>query len=183
MSISLENAIEHTRAFQLATKDGLTNIYNRRYFEEQFYLELERVKRYRKPLSLLMLDVDYFKNYNDMNGHLKGDEVLIRVAQLIKNALRATDFIARYGGEEFIVLLSEADIDQAMIVADKIRSRIEQEKFDNQKSQPNGNLTVSIGVAQLTPEIQRFEEIIKLADDALYRAKETGKNICIRAGS
>jgi len=179
MSVSLDNAREHTHAFHLATKDGLTNIYNRRYFEEQFDMEMKRSRRYKKPMSLLMIDVDFFKNYNDQNGHLMGDKVLIKVAHLIKESLRATDFIARYGGEEFIVLLLEADLDRALMVAEKIRLRIAETVFENQKSQPDNNLTVTIGVAQYEEQMKKLDDLIKLADDAMYEGKQAGKNRCI----
>ncbi len=179
MSVSLDNAREHTHAFHLATKDGLTNIYNRRYFEEQFEQEMKRNRRYQKPLSLLMIDVDFFKNYNDLNGHLMGDKVLITVAHLIKESLRATDFIARYGGEEFIVLLLEADVERALMVAEKIRRRIENNGFENQENQPNGNLTVTVGVAQYDSAMNNLDDLIKQADDAMYEGKQAGKNCCV----
>ena len=179
MSVSLDNAREHTHAFHLATKDGLTNIYNRRYFEEQFDMEMKRSRRYQKPLSLLMIGVDFFKNYNDQNGHLMGDKVLINVALLIKESLRATDFIARYGGEEFIVLLLEADVERALVVAEKIRRRIETTNFENQESQPDGNLTVTVGVAQYQAKMSKLDDLIKQADDAMYEGKQAGKNCCV----
>ncbi len=173
------NAREHTRAFELATKDSLTNLHNRRYFEEQFYIELERSKRTGSSLCLLMLDVDHFKQYNDRNGHLMGDEVLIRVARLVKGCIRAVDFLARYGGEEFIILLTGANGDVGRLVGEKIRSRVEEESFINQSNQPSGNLTVSIGVAEMERDTKQLEQLIRSADRALYFAKENGRNLVV----
>ncbi len=170
------NAREHTRVFELATKDGLTNIHNRRYFEEQYDLEVQRQKRGSGALCLLMLDVDHFKNYNDQNGHLAGDQVLIRVAKLIKGTIRSVDFLARYGGEEFIILLSGASLVQGWRVAEKIRTRIAKEVFEHGDKQPGGCLTVSIGCAAQDEQIQRLEDLIKRADKALYFAKDNGRN-------
>jgi diguanylate cyclase (GGDEF)-like protein len=176
---SILNAKEHTRIFELATKDGLTNLHNRRYFEEQFYLELARSQRNGKSMCLLMLDVDKFKTYNDRNGHLKGDEVLVKVARLIKSSIRTVDFIARYGGEEFIVLLTNAGIGIGETVAEKIRTCIEKEKFENEEGQPGGCLTVSIGVSELMHETATLENMIMRADKALYEAKADGRN-CVK---
>ena len=173
------NAREHTRAFELATKDSLTNLHNRRYFEEQFYLELERSKRTGSSLCLLMLDVDHFKQYNDRNGHLMGDDVLIRVARLVKGCIRAVDFLARYGGEEFIILLTGANGDVGRLVGEKIRSRVEEEDFVNEENQPGGQLTVSIGVAEMERDTKQLEQLIRAADRALYYAKENGRNLVV----
>ncbi len=170
------NAREHTRVFELATKDGLTNLHNRRYFEEQFYLELARTERTGQPLCMLMLDVDNFKVYNDRNGHLAGDDVLVRVARLVKGCIRSVDFIARYGGEEFIILLTGADLEVGLRVGEKIRKRIEVAEFPNEEVQPSGCLTVSIGVTQLQPDVRNMEQMIQMADRALYSAKEQGRN-------
>lgn len=176
LASAIQNAREHTRVFELATKDGLTNIHNRRYFEEQFDLEVERLKRKGGSLCLLMLDVDHFKNYNDQNGHLAGDHVLIQVARLIKTTIRTVDFVARYGGEEFIVLLSGASLIQGWRVAEKIRRRIQDEPFVNEKSQPGGRLTISVGVAAYQPGMKRLSDLISKADKALYTAKGNGRN-------
>jgi PleD family two-component response regulator len=110
MASAIQNAREHTRVFELATKDGLTNLHNRRYFEEQFYLELARSRRTGSPLCLLMLDIDKFKDYNDRNGHLAGDDVLLTVAGLIKNSIRTVDLIARYGGGALTVSIGVAEL-------------------------------------------------------------------------
>ncbi|MDP2361111.1 MAG: sensor domain-containing diguanylate cyclase [bacterium] len=176
MASAILNAREHTRVFELATKDGLTSLHNRRYFEEQFNLELARTRRTGARLSLLMLDVDHFKTYNDRNGHLAGDEVLVQVARLVKQNIRSVDLIARYGGEEFIILLTGADILVGRTVAEKIRAAIADHPFPHGGGQPGGRLTVSIGVAEMKSSTRALEEMIRRADAALYRAKEQGRN-------
>ena len=181
MASAILNAREHTRVFELATKDGLTSLHNRRYFEEQFNLELARTRRTGAALSLLMLDVDLFKNYNDRNGHLAGDDVLVQVARLIKQNIRSVDLIARYGGEEFIVLLTGADLGVGRTVAEKIRAAIADFDFPHGEGQPGGRLTVSIGVAELKPTTRSLEDMIRRADAALYQAKEQGRNRVVAA--
>jgi len=181
MASAILNAREHTRVFELATKDVLTSLHNRRYFEEQFNMELARTQRSGHSLCLLMLDVDHFKNYNDRNGHLAGDQVLVDVALLIKSSIRTVDLIARYGGEEFIVLLSGADQDVGLKVGEKIRAAIEERDFPHGESQPGGRLTVSIGVAQLEGGMQNMKDLIRRADSALYKAKGAGRNQVLAA--
>jgi diguanylate cyclase (GGDEF)-like protein len=176
MGSAILNAREHTRVFELATKDGLTSLHNRRYFEEQFNLELARTRRSGARLSLLMLDVDNFKNYNDRNGHLAGDDVLVQVARLVKQSIRSVDLIARYGGEEFIVLLTGADLGVGRAVAEKIRAAVADFEFPHGDRQPGGRLTVSIGVAEMKPTTRTLEDMIRRADAALYQAKEQGRN-------
>jgi diguanylate cyclase (GGDEF)-like protein len=180
MASAILNAREHTRVFELATKDSLTNLHNRRYFEEQFDLELARTKRSGASLCLLMLDVDNFKHYNDRNGHLAGDQVLAGVARLVKGSIRSVDLIARYGGEEFIVLLTNADLQVGRRVAEKVRSSIAGHDFPHGEQQPGGRLTVSVGVAELDPATRNLQEMIQRADRALYAAKDAGRN-CVRA--
>jgi len=182
MASAILNAREHTRVFELATKDGLTNLHNRRYFEEQFDLELARSRRSGASLCLLMLDVDNFKHYNDRNGHLAGDQVLVEVAKTVKASIRSVDLIARYGGEEFIVLLTGADLQVGRKVAEKIRSAIAGREFPHGGQQPGGRLTVSIGVAGIEPGTRSLTELIRRADGALYSAKDAGRN-CVRAGA
>lgn len=182
LASSILNAREHTRVFELATKDVLTNLHNRRYFEEQFDLELARTKRSGHSLCLLMLDVDNFKHYNDRNGHLAGDQVLIGVAQRVKASIRSVDLIARFGGEEFIVLLTGADLQVGRKVAEKVRAAIANHDFPHGDQQPGGRLTVSIGVAELDPSTRALTEMIRRADEALYVAKDAGRN-CVRAST
>jgi diguanylate cyclase (GGDEF)-like protein len=165
---------QHTKA--LSITDDLTGLYNRRYFNQRFEREVQRAKRYRRPLSILMVDIDYFKNYNDINGHLLGDEVLKKVAFLIETNLRKADIVARYGGEEFVILLPEIDKPHADQVAEKLRRTIELRSFSKEQYQPNKNLTISLGLATLPDDSTNARELIEFADRALYRAKAEGRN-------
>lgn len=165
---------QHTK--ELSITDDLTGLYNRRYFNQRFEREVQRAKRYRRPLSILMVDIDYFKNYNDINGHLLGDEVLKKVARLIESNLRKADIVARYGGEEFVILLPEIDKSHADQVAEKLRRTVELRNFSKEQYQPNKNLTISLGLATLPDDSTNARELIEFADRALYRAKAEGRN-------
>jgi len=159
----------------LSYLDPLTRIPNRRAYEERLPSEIALSKRSLKPLSLLMIDIDHFKQYNDTYGHEKGDEVLIQVAKIAASALpRETDFIARYGGEEFIVILPCTDIAGAELIAEKLRQQINDENITHARS-PLKRLTVSIGIA--TTDVD-FDKLLNHADIALYTAKSNGRNRC-----
>ncbi len=136
-----------------------------------------RAQEHQLPLSLLMLDVDNFKTYNDRYGHLVGDRVLKVVAQVLKESVRTVDLVARYGGEEFSVLLLKTPAVGAQTVAERIREKIEEQEII--ASQESTHVTVSIGVAELVPEFKEVEKFIDAADQALYQAKGEGKN-CVR---
>jgi two-component system cell cycle response regulator len=169
---------ERTRMMQklqkLATTDGLTKLYNSRSFYSQLELEVDRYNRYKHPLSLLLLDIDNFKEFNDNFGHLEGDKVLVRFSQIIKSCLRTNDSAYRYGGEEFTVILPETNGDEAKTVAQRIRSSLETEKF---KPIPNKNakITISIGVTQYFPK-EELSAFIRRADKAMYLSKKNGRN-------
>ena len=165
---------QHTK--ELSITDDLTGLYNRRYFNQRFEREVQRAKRYRRPLSIIMVDIDYFKNYNDINGHLLGDDVLKKVAMLIESNLRKADIVARYGGEEFVILLPEIDKSHADQVAEKLRRTIELKNFPKEQYQPNKNITISLGLATLPDDSTNSRELIEFADRALYRAKAEGRN-------
>ena len=168
---------EHTKA--LSITDSLTGIYNRRHFAQRFEWELQRSKRYNHSVSLMMLDIDHFKRYNDLNGHLKGDLILIQVAEILSAQLREADIIARYGGEEFIILLPETTREQAAKVAEKLRKKIEREKFELAEQQPDGKITASLGIASYPADSTEPETLIHLADQALYAAKSRGRNCVV----
>jgi len=161
---------------QLATRDGLTGLANRRCFDDTLRAEWSRALRQRQPLSLLMVDVDNFKAYNDANGHLGGDECLKRIAAAVANEMRANDLVARYGGEEFAVILPNQSLKGAAIVAERIRCRVEQLRV------PHGNgtdrhVTVSIGAATaIAASDTEPSQLVATADAALYRAKHMGRN-------
>jgi diguanylate cyclase (GGDEF)-like protein len=155
---------------QLSVTDPLTGLLNRRYIEERLIEEIERSKRHRFPMSLMMLDVDEFKSYNDNWGHPAGDIALRIVADVLKETLRGADVAARYGGEEFAVLLPQTTSAEATAIGERIRQRIERTEF------PKRKVTVSIGIASLSAEVDSAEQIINAADNALYDAKNQGRN-------
>jgi len=158
--------------------DGLTQIANRRRFDEALLIEWNRQKRHDEPLSMLMVDIDFFKNYNDTYGHLQGDECLKQVAQTIKNELkRPTDLVARWGGEEFACILPETDHAGAIRTGEIMRKAIMDVALPHADSRVNTIVTVSIGVATVNPlENTDSQMLLKKADDALYKAKQNGRN-------
>ena len=159
---------------QLTITDSLTGLYNMRHFYSQLELEIERALRYEQPLSLLLLDVDRFKHYNDSYGHLEGDQVLIRLGEVIEECLRTTDTAYRYGGDEFIVVLPQTKGSQALKVAERIRECFPSAYADRV---PNGNMdtTLSVGVVEYRPG-EELETFVKRADVAMYKAKNDGGN-------
>jgi len=163
-------------ALRLSYTDDLTGIYNHRFFIEQLAREVERHKRYFTPLSLLMIDIDYFKHYNDTNGHLAGDEVLRGIALLVERGVRQTDIVARYGGEEFSAILTNTGKEGALEIAERVRKNVSETRFPNENAQPNKDLTVSVGVATFSSSISTLTDLIRNADHALYRAKNGGRN-------
>jgi two-component system, cell cycle response regulator len=161
--------------YESASRDGLTKIYNKRYFLDQLNAELRYSRRHDVPLSLLMLDLDHFKLVNDTYGHPVGDTVLLTLANIVSPTVRAEDVFARYGGEEFVVLARNTDIESARTVAERIREKVAEQAFVHGEHQIH--ITVSIGVASITdPEAQLAEDLISAADRALYEAKRGGRN-------
>ncbi|MBI3755663.1 MAG: diguanylate cyclase [Deltaproteobacteria bacterium] len=161
---------------ELSITDGLTEVYNHRHFYERLTEEIKRANRYGRPLSLIIADIDYFKNYNDTHGHLTGDDVLKGVARCIRSNARENDMVARYGGEEFSIILPETGKDGAGDLAERIRRCIAGQPFPHKETQPGGNLTISLGVATFPDDANDVMSVIKKADDALYMAKEKGRN-------
>ena len=155
---------------RLATTDILTGAYNRTSFDEIIEREIERVKRYDKPLSVIMFDIDHFKQVNDTFGHNVGDTVLKKIAYLVKKIMRKVDYFMRWGGEEFIIISAETDREQAYTLAERIRKRIGNYKFDH-----IDKITVSCGVAEYQ-EGDTENSFIKRADDSMYQAKREGRN-------
>jgi hemerythrin len=162
----------------LSNTDGLLGIANRRHFNESLEKEWRRAQRAREPLSLLMIDVDYFKRYNDTHGHQAGDACLQSVTQAALSAMRRpADLLARYGGEELIVMLPDIAAEGAMLVAQEIRGKLAQRQIPHGDSPVSGQVTVSIGAATMTPGPQaRPEELVAAADRALYAAKQAGRD-------
>lgn len=155
----------------MAVTDKLTGAYNRHYFVSHSEQELSRSRRYHRDFCILILDIDHFKKVNDQFGHLGGDSVLIELTKLIEKTLRSTDLFARWGGEEFIILLPESNIEQGYLVAERLRSAVEVTPFHSA-----GKITVSLGISSLIINDQSVDEIIRRADNALYEAKESGRN-------
>ena len=176
VAVAIENAKLYEKVKALAIRDGLTGLYNRRRFEEVLTVEVIRSLRHNRPFSLLFLDVDYFKNYNDGQGHQMGDQLLKELANLLMKRVRLTDFVCRYGGEEFTIILPETDKTSARTVAEDIRAKVEAYPFPHREQQPRGAVTISIGISECPSDGRNQAEIVKRADDALYRAKEAGRN-------
>jgi diguanylate cyclase (GGDEF)-like protein len=176
-SLAVSNALLHEKTVQLSKTDGLTGLKNYREFKEVFHAELLRSKRYQRASSLLMIDVDHFKRYNDAYGHPQGDALLKNLAELIQNNFKDTDIVARYGGEEFAVLLTEIESrDTAVAVAERLRVTVERHNFSSEEGQPGGSVTISIGVSCYPEDGPAVDDIIQAADEALYRAKNEGRN-------
>jgi len=175
----LEIAKEKLR--KIADRDGLTGLYNRRSFDRKLDDEWKRCSENKKELSLIIMDIDFFKRYNDDYGHLEGDDCLKEIAKQIKNSLeRSTDLLARWGGEEFIVILPETDIDSAEKIANEIREAVENLKIEHKSSNISNYITASLGVSTIIPdESVTKKEFIKLADCALYEAKNRGRNCVV----
>ena len=155
---------------ELAVTDELTRTPNRRAFMNDAQKALSWSRRYNRPLTIALMDIDHFKNVNDTYGHDAGDEVLCDIANLIKDTTRSTDIIARYGGEEFILCLPETDISEAVAVAEKIRKTVQDHKFSHGES-----LTACIGLTEISPEAS-LESMIQETDHAMYQAKHSGRN-------
>ena len=176
-AIAIENAQLYKQATELSIKDALTGLSNRRHFQDMLSRESVLTQRYATSLSLIMIDIDHFKKYNDTHGHLQGDIVLKKVATCLLHNTRGIDMICRFGGEEFVVLLPKTTSDGAKIAAEKLRSVIENEIFTGEKeSQPNGTLTLSLGIASYPNDSSDMQNLLELADRALYKAKEQGRN-------
>ncbi len=157
-------------------RDEKTGLFNYRHFKEHLIIETERTKRQGNKVSLAMIDIDHFKEYNDRNGHLAGDQVLKTLAELISNLCRSSDIPSRFGGEEFAVLFPNTDSGTAREIAVRLRRAIASEPFENEEYQPSGQLTVSIGVATFPGDADDWHALIENADRALYSAKSSGRN-------
>lgn len=178
-AISIENA----KLFEMAIIDRMTKLYNHQYFKNRLYDEIERSKRYKNPLSLMFFDIDHFKNFNDTYGHQQGDIVLKEVARIIQETVRRSDVPARYGGEEFAVILPETALEQAQVVGEKIRTKIEKYPFPGQKDPLH--VSISCGIARFPSDTNTCNivscditttDFVEMADQALYYSKRNGRN-------
>lgn len=189
ISNEVATAVDRVRMYhdtlEISIKDELTGIYNRRYFNERIQKEFHRAERYTRILSFIMIDIDYFKSFNDTYGHHVGDEVLKGVAAKIGEGLRTSDVLARYGGEEFVIILPETDKDGAVHVAEKIRSSIASEKWrfrntlrseDQPEEYIEKQITISLGVSSYPADSDSIQGLLEAADQYLYAAKLSGRN-------
>ncbi|WP_186430715.1 diguanylate cyclase [Clostridium sp. BSD9I1] len=173
--VKIEN--EHIEELQrLVNQDGLTGVYNHRFFHDVLREKVMSYEKENKPISMIFIDIDYFKHYNDLYGHQKGDAVLKSIGSILKNSAREDDIVARYGGEEFSIILPNTSEKDAISIAENIRYKIEKTYFEGEENQPNGKITVSMGVSIYPDKAKSDVELIKSADDALYRAKFFNKN-------
>ena len=172
--VSLQTRIRDAEAKALT--DVLTAIWNRRFFEDRYPIELQRAHRYHRSLAVLMIDIDSFKSYNDTYGHLAGDQALQIVAQLLKSNLRTSDILCRYGGDEFVVLLPESDLEHALLAAEKLRRAVAAEALPDRHGIASGHINISIGVAACPENGISEADLLYQADRALYGAKETGRD-------
>ncbi len=161
---------------EMAERDGLTGLYNHRYFWKVLDLELERSRRHERSFSLVYIDVDNFKNYNDTLGHLAGDDLLKTLATIMTERCRASTIAARTGGEEFVLLVPETDKEGALSLAEDIRRIVEQHPFEGRESQPLGTVSISAGVSTYPADGEDPTSLIGAADKALYQAKNAGRN-------
>ncbi|MCK4905094.1 sensor domain-containing diguanylate cyclase [bacterium] len=173
-SIAIENARLYNRVTELSIKDELSGLYNARHFYQQLENELARIERYQNPLAIIMIDIDYFKKYNDNYGHLTGDNIIRDLGEIISNSVRTIDIPARYGGDEFIVLLVNCSLDQAVKVAQRIKRGVDNSNFTFKGKKLK--ITVSMGVAVHPPRKISGKALVKLADSSLYKAKQAGRN-------
>jgi len=173
-----EETLHHTmdQAQRQAYTDGLTRLANRKHFDEFLETQIEYSRQTGKPCSLILLDVDNFKHYNDTNGHQFGDEVLKGIGRVLRESVRSSDLAARYGGEEFAVVLPETRKEMAAVVAEKVRRSITERKFPNGEKQPLGYVSASFGVATFDDDAHSGEELIRASDESLYYSKEHGRD-------
>jgi diguanylate cyclase (GGDEF)-like protein len=170
----LKEVLQQTR--ELSISDGLTGLYNQMHFFELLDRETKKSQRHEMSYSLIIFDVDHFKNFNDSNGHLRGSETLRDIAALMRKKFRSTDLLAKYGGDEFVIILPQTDKVGAYLAAERLRESVEKQAFPGAETQPQKKITVSIGLASYPEHGATDEEILNRADKALYFAKETGRN-------
>jgi diguanylate cyclase (GGDEF)-like protein len=176
-AIAIENAKLYTQAQELAIHNGLTGIYNYRYFMRTLEEEIKRAERYNRCVSLIMLDIDHFKLVNDTYGHQRGDEVLRGLAEVLIANTRDTDMVCRYGGEEFVVILPETDLKSAIDAAAKLNKAVAKAHYARKKGE-SIKLTISLGVSTFPDTAANQEELLRQADDALYEAKKQRDAVC-----
>ncbi len=178
-SVRLLRGEDYERMAYLMERDSLTALYNRRFFSEQLDREIELTKRYRTHLSLLMLDLDHFKLYNDTKGHVEGDKALQAIAASFMDTVRTTDIACRYGGDEFAVICPRTVKHDALTLADRIREAVKKLELKPAIKQAAGTLTLSVGVATCPDDARETDALVKIADSTLFRAKREGEKLGI----
>jgi diguanylate cyclase (GGDEF)-like protein len=174
--LAIENSHLYEKTVGLSHSDSLTNLINHGRFQYLLSKEIKRATKIKKPLSLIMIDIDNFKKFNDALGHPAGDDVLINLAKLFKRTCRSSDIIARYGGEEFVIVLPDTSKESAWGLAERLRQGVEKAVFVGEQVQPHKKLTISLGLASYPQDAKNKDALIALADAALYQAKAAGKN-------
>jgi diguanylate cyclase (GGDEF)-like protein len=174
--VKIVGGAEFVETERLAVTDGLTGLFNHRYFQDRLERSLGRARELSQPLTLLMIDIDYFKQYNDLNGHIAGDVALRELAAILRRSVKREDVVARYGGEEFAMVLLNTEKDSGGKVAERLRREVESVDFPNQQVLPGGHLTISIGLATSPQDGAERAGLIARADQALYCAKRAGRN-------
>jgi len=177
-AVNLENKtteleIANKKLEEMANRDGLTGAFNKAFMHKKLD---EVFNGNRRQNSIAIMDIDYFKNYNDKNGHMEGDNLLKMLSQLITDSLREDDMLFRFGGEEFVILFSETNKQDAIMVAQRIRQKVQSFVFPFEEKQPNGDLTISVGVASAPDDAIDKQKILEIADERLYKAKSNGRN-------
>ena len=173
--VSIQNEYNE-QVKHMANVDGLTGVYNRRFFSNSLKSEIEKAKLNNDNVSIIILDIDFFKKFNDTHGHVEGDRLLIDISALFKKFVGDRGILARYGGEEFIIIVPKLEPEKVVNVANKLQKLVEETYFEGQETQPNGNVTISIGVSSYPKLTDNSSCLVETADEALYKSKETGRN-------
>lgn len=176
-ALAIHNARLHNRTKLMAITDYLTGLHNHRYFQQIFNQELGRARRYQKVMSMIILDVDDFKSFNDKFGHSVGDKVLVAIGDIITRSLRKVDYAFRYGGEEFVIILPETSLEHAIMTAERLRQKIADDAGSGVAEAEGSCITVSAGVAAYPEDGTNREDLFILMDNFLYKAKSLGKNL------
>jgi diguanylate cyclase (GGDEF)-like protein len=174
--LAIENSQLYEKTVMRSHSDSLTELWNHGYFQYLLQTELEKTKAINSPLSMIMLDIDDFKVYNDMLGHQAGDKILRELAVVLKNQSRKMDYVCRYGGEEFTIILPQTEKREAFLIGERLRQDIEKHAFTHEEILPHKKLTVSLGLASFPENGSTPSELISYSDKALYQAKSKGKN-------
>jgi len=175
LAAQISVAIRNAQLYALAVTDGLTGLYVRRYFDLRMQEQIAAAARYQRPFSVMMFDIDHFKKFNDTHGHQTGDAVLRQFAELLRHSTRGSDICCRYGGEEMAIVLPETEMEEAALLANKLCAHIRRNVFRGAEDQ-DLSVTTSVGVASYTEEFERPEQMVAAADEALYQAKQLGRD-------